>query len=84
MSPRRAQDRDFIPGCLKQERCSRLVTALKGCVHRTEARAQSLQGVRNPLGSLQQDETEFVSLWVTHDLKEVCWLLMDDPVSRCP
>ena len=84
MSPRRVHDRDFIPGCLKHERGARLVTALKGCVHRTEARAQSLQGVRNPLGSLQQDETEFVSLWVTHDLKEVCWLLMDDPVSRCP
>ena len=31
---------------------------------------------------LQQDETELISLWVTHDLKEVCGLLMDDPVSR--
>jgi len=84
MSPRRVHDSDFIPGCLKHERGARLVTALKGYVRRTEARAQSLQGVRNLLGSLQQDETEFISLWVAHDLKEVCWLLMDDPVSRCP
>ena len=34
-------------------------------------------------GSLQQDETELISLWVAHDLKEICGLLMDIPESRC-
>ena len=34
------------------------------------------------VGLLQQDKTELISLWVTHDLKEVGGLLMNDPESR--